>query len=347
MRNLMAEIDTIGRDIEQLAMDVPSMATRHETAAVDDLAYDFSELLGELETIRTSPVPSAEKEEKIRKKIRKLKEAVEGTRRSARIAARALTRNVNMRTAAANTSYNSNPVRSRANKSSRYGNNNRRSRANELSRGAYGNNRRSTSMRNNRTRNNRSSSNAPKRPAKSIYAKASDIIAKKNNPIVPAPRKNIRDIQLSGYMGRIQELNSHIAMNRGNPQLKEARNILQAKVNAAFPSVATDVNMSSSSATAAAVPVGIPMSEKLTGAAKDKSVFEQAKFIVNNRAKIQSSTKSFEITYYNKQYDALVDFIRHYPGNTHRTIIEEAISILGSNPAVGKSYNVMANNNNL
>jgi hypothetical protein len=77
-----------------------------------------------------------------------------------------------------------------------------------------------------------------------------------------------------------------------------------------------------------------PNSEKLTGAAKDKSLYAQAVFIVENKAKIISSTKLFEIAYYKKQYDALVDFIRHYPGNAHIELLNEAVAVLKSNPAV-------------
>jgi hypothetical protein len=77
-----------------------------------------------------------------------------------------------------------------------------------------------------------------------------------------------------------------------------------------------------------------PNSEKLTGAAKDKSLYAQAVFIVENKAKIMSSTKTFETAYYKKQYDALVDFIRHYPGNAHIELLNEAVAVLKSNPAV-------------
>ncbi len=77
-----------------------------------------------------------------------------------------------------------------------------------------------------------------------------------------------------------------------------------------------------------------PNSEKLTGAAKGKSLYAQALFIVNNKAKIISSTKTFEIAYYKKQYDALVDFIHHYPGNAHIDLLNEAVAVLKSNPAV-------------
>ena len=355
MGSLMAEIDMIGRDIQELATDVQySAGNAHETAAVDDLAYDFSELLGELEEIRTSPVPTVEKEEKIRRRIRKLKQDVEGTRRSPRIAtkeaARALTRrNVNMSAPAATNSYNRKSGRPSTASKSRRGNNVRPSRHEELSEGAYGNNRRRTYMTNNHTRNTRRSSNAPKRPLKSINQKAKNIISKANVPIVPSPDNKTRDIQLSGYMGRIQELNRHITMNSGNSELKEARKILQAKINAAFHTAAApNVNMGAASAAVAAThPVGKAMSEILTGEAKGKSLFEQANYIVENRAKIISSTKSFEITYYKKQYKSLVDFIRNYPGNAHRDILEEAIAILSSNPAIGVTRNVNMANNNL
>ena len=77
-----------------------------------------------------------------------------------------------------------------------------------------------------------------------------------------------------------------------------------------------------------------PNSEKSTGAAKGKSLYEQATYIVENAAHIQNSTNPHEHAYYKKQHATLVEFIRNYGGNTHIELLKKAVAVLKSNPAV-------------
>jgi len=355
MGALMAEIDEIGRDIARLNTEV--RRNDGETAAVSDLTYDLSELMSELEAIRTSPEPTSQKEEKIKKRIRKLREDVEGTRRSSRLAAitatRSAAKNVNMGSAAAsNNRYNRGRITAR--------NRNRGTRSRNINR--RGNTRSSNKPRrysrsplrrvSNIQRNNRPS-NPPVRRLKSVVAKASEIISKKDIPIIPASNSTTLRLQISGYEGRLKELIDNIPMNNMNGTIRQAIDILQAKMSAAFGR--TNSSLSASS-TAATMPVmmpqssGKPMSEILTGKAKGKSLYAQALTILEAPQKI---TESRFIPYLKDQHDTFDEFIRTHRENAHINEIMRAKNILLSNPQVydlinpGAVMGPMNNNNNL
>jgi hypothetical protein len=225
-----------------------------EINEIGSSGFDVSDLMSALEEVRTTPEPEAEK----KKKIKKIREMVEGVRRSSRLAEVAARKmaaaNLNMGAAApaypnrgldwggegvpvygTNYSVIRGPNENGHNKSSRpsrrskapartrdrrnYGNNERRSRTNELSTG-YGNNRRNTRRRNNHNKN-RNIPESEKRETPrhtSILEKAQVVIDTQNERLTNNATKRV--YQIKGYENKLALLKKFRREYPGNVNIE-------------------------------------------------------------------------------------------------------------------------------
>jgi hypothetical protein len=230
-----------------------------EINEIGSSGFDVSDLMSALEEVRTTPEPDAEK----KKKIKKIREMVDGFRRSSRLAEVAARKkdagmaapmfmnerpewggegepvygtNYSVARGANEREYNRKPSRrgrapARTTGRRNYGNNERRSRANELSTG-YGNNRRNTRRRNNS--NNRKIPESEKRETPrhtSILEKAQVVIDTQNERLTNNASK--RGYQIKGYENKLALLRKFRHEYPGNDNIKdiiEAIRILERKL---------------------------------------------------------------------------------------------------------------------